>query len=628
MANLSNQCPHCKYVSSVFWQTGPVAKIVTCPACGWTVLQAPSMSPSTQKAKGILALMRLPRLSHSVQVVPILKLLKASDVITTWPQGLREGPVFARPCPPSPEHGFVESRCVSSWEALEQVRQETFAANEQSEIMLMNPIDAALNCVWTPSLFAIGPGHDGATAGKGAIAIPLAGINPLPEEIITASGIAEGAGPYIEAVLTDKDHTGYGGHSVFLTQLRGGPVLASGISPDFIPSDMMVEEVIQTNGEDLLEWARVVRKLAGKPGVIVYHPGGVLTDHYSVHCRENGVSMVTTYRPAVGEVINANTVLPPLDPLAMREGLIVGDRIPLNRLCEWVELSLIALHHSSVMRGPHAFWVGVAVSTLIRLGAAALEAEGRHAHECYQGMKTKPNIYAFYTAKGLNFLRARLSRITQLLTYGFGDVDGPHGYGGPKWGLCGAGLCPLFDAVRRLTLDPSEDSARDMVLALNIAINQAHNGGWWLNKFIDATAYDRAPTGSLDIVFGAAGAFWAAHQFRATITQDMRDHFVKQVSRWPEETRIKPLKWRHVDLRIGCGSFVLDLKAATVPKTLQITIPATKAVMTALLKKLGRIEIRDGAIDLIPETGNPQVIWREKPLAMAARGKSTWRDAV
>src|SRR5258705_5105535 len=107
-------------------------------------------------------------------------------------------------------------------------------------------------------------------------------------------------------------------------------------------------------------------------------------------------------------------------------------------------------------------------------------------------MNRKPDIYAFYNSKNLSFLRARLSRVTQLLHYGWGDgpANGEKtGFGGLKWAECGAALVPLFNTIHDVLVAPTVESAQAMVSALNIAINQAHNGGWWLNKFASVSAY-------------------------------------------------------------------------------------------------------------------------------------------
>lgn len=578
--------------------------------------------PETQKAKGIWAIRKIKNIYMQILVPSVYGLLNVKEEFPSETTDKLKGLLakykkfFARPCPPSPEHGFVESRVVESIEEIEQVRKETLAANDASEILLMNPIDASFNIVWTPSLMAIGPGHDGATSGKGAISIPLVGNGKIAPEVIAEAGIAAGKGPYIEAVKQK------GTPNLYLTQLRGGPLLES-TSPDYIPEPVVVQQVIKTNGEDLLEWAKVVKNLAGKQGVVVWHPTGALTDHYSVHCRENKVPIVLTYEPQVGMTLESKP-LAAIDPQAVLRGLALGDRLQFSdandaiRGRSFVNLLLVALHNSAVMRGQASLWLGVAVAAILKLGGAALEGEARHAHGLHHGMKMKPDIYDWYTAKSLSFLRARLSRVTQILHYGFGDPDQTKTYGGRKWALCGVALAPLYNAVRDLAQDPTEKNASELVLALNVAVNQAHNGGWWLNKFVSNEAYDKIPLGDLHFVLDSSTAFWFTHQANLEFTDEQVQKFASRAAKWPV-TEIEPLKWRKVTLDIAPGAFVLKLKASTVPNPKTITIPTTPAMVKSMLAAAGEIKIGRGRIDLVKPGGEIDTLWEETSLVAASR---------
>lgn len=624
------KCPECEYAAS-YWQNdvwiqqfmseNPGTDLC-CPNCNQIFpvpIEEPLMPPTTQKAKGIYALMKVSFPGEIIRV-PVRFLGKVSEewnlpeiVKATLTQG---GSLFARPCPPNPEHGFVESRVVKSIEEIEQVKQETLAANPDSEVILMNPIEAVRNQVWTPTLLVIGPGHDGATLGKNIISIPLAGLNPLKPELIQEAGLAPGADPYIEAVQTKENQT-------YLTQLRGGPPLPAGIGPDFIPQDITVNEIIKTNGEDLLTWAKKVRSLKGKTDVIVWHPGGALTDHYSVHCRENNVPIVTTFQPVEGLMLEAANFIQmgKIDPHEVALGLAVGDHLKFPtgvgyyEQAPFVRLCLLALHNSSVMREKHSFWVGVAVSILIKLGCSALEAEARHAHSCYKGMKGKPDIYGFYSNKSITFLRARLSRVTQLLHYGFGDVNLKHGYGGPKWALCGAALAPLFTSARKVILEESEEAASDLIQALNIAINQAHNGGWWLNKFIAASEYTWAWQGQICIPIMASSTIEQAHKLRPH-GEGYLVKLKKQASTWPIITSIRNLKWRKVSLDVSAGSFGLTLKAATVPIPISVVLPSTPSILKSMVSGKGTLLIENGQVLLKVTDEETLSIWKEHPLVV------------
>jgi hypothetical protein len=583
------------------------------------------LKANTQKAKGVIALQGMNHVwaqCEYVRALPVKTLIKASEPLKSSIGGYL--PAFCRPCPPNPEHGFVESKVVKTVEALEEMRQATLAANPDSEIMLtVTYPNVAANAIWTPNLLTIGPGNDGATAGKSTVSMPLSGMSKFRKEDLEKAGVALDKAPYVE-VIFDKMPDGYEpAFQTILTQIRSGPILDSGVTLDYIPEEMTVTEVIQTNGEDLLEWAKVVRGLKGKTGVVVYHPGGSLVDHYSVHCRENGVPIVLTEEPKVGMVL-ASKPMADLDPQEIIRGLAYGSSVDMGKkgvAGGYVSLALMALHNSAALRGSHSFWIGLGVAAVCKLGSAAMRGEARHAHEAWKSLKNKPDIYAHYGPKSLSFHRAALSRVTQLLHYGFGDPDTQPvasgcGMGGRRWALCGVALAPLFTSIRRLVAEPTVANASQLLLDYNVAINQAHNGGWWLNKFISVASYDEIPKGNLGFIMRAAPMILKAGQERHTA--DLAK-FTKSVLSWPEVTLIAPLRWRKADLNIGPGSLVISLKASTIPKLKLITIPASANVMKALVSAAGRIDISPGKVSLIDPEGTETVLFKETELKAESR---------
>jgi hypothetical protein len=605
------KCKSCGYLQS--------STNKSCSWCGiskWSPLEA-VLKPATQKAKGLWALeKKWQGITGAVKVLELRKVLTASKEL---PADISKSlPSFVRPCPPNPEHGFVESRVVKTVEALEALRQETLLANPDSELMF-TPVfkEVHNNSIWTPTLLSVGPGNDGATAGKGVVSFPLTGSSSLSEELLLEAGVDPAKAPYVEAI---DGYDSNEGHRHWITQLRSGPKLEAGCSIDFIPAEMVVEEIIRTNGEDLLEWAKVIRALKGKSGTVVFHPGGALTDHYSVHCRENGVPIMISHEPAIGEVLEPQP-LDPLDPQALIRGLAVGDAMEMSKDSQgggWIVLCLMALHNSSVLRGQHSFWIGVGAAALIKLGLAAMRGEARHAHQAWKGLTNKPDLYAHYGPKSLSFHRASLSRVTQLLHYGFGDpetqpVKSGCGMGGRRWALCGAALAPVFTSIKRLVDAPTEENASRLLLDYNIAVNQAHNGGWWLNKFITAAAYTEVPAGHLDFLLQASPVI-----LKAGTTQVDVEKFKKAVSYWPAETTIRPLRYRKADLEIQPGALVLKLKASTVPTPKLINIPATPALMKALVDAVGTVDFKPGEINLVTDTGTT-TLWKETMLEAVNR---------
>jgi hypothetical protein len=56
-------------------------------------------------------------------------------------------------------------------------------------------------------------------------------------------------------------------------------------------------------------------------------------------------------------------------------------------------------------------------------------------------------------------------------------------YGGKKWAECTDSIIQLDRAIQRLVVEPCDSHVQAVISALNISINCAHNGGWWMDKF-------------------------------------------------------------------------------------------------------------------------------------------------
>src|SRR5574343_201643 len=108
--------------------------------------------PLTQKARGVCA-MKL--YGPWRQYVPEFYLVQTPEHVEELSGRIPAKGWFARFCPPSPEHGYIESREMQGWGHLHKMLQETKAVHEKSEIMLMQHWkDEQLSgsYVWTPSL--------------------------------------------------------------------------------------------------------------------------------------------------------------------------------------------------------------------------------------------------------------------------------------------------------------------------------------------------------------------------------------------------------------------------------------------------------------------------------------------
>ena len=142
--------------------------------------------PRTQKSKGLLALLGV----YPHHVTPVVRVLQKPEDLTS----VINFPYFARPAPFEAKHGYIDSRIVHNRAECHALLMEVLADDPQGEVILCKFVkDTHYNMVWTPTSLTIGKGHDGATAGKHAVVIPLAGaIQDDLRAILKAAGIGPG----------------------------------------------------------------------------------------------------------------------------------------------------------------------------------------------------------------------------------------------------------------------------------------------------------------------------------------------------------------------------------------------------------------------------------------------------
>lgn len=464
-ADLSDSCPVCRLLGK---------RTMLC-----------SHAIRTQKARGLTRLRLVTSHGSGSDVLQIYGILHQKEVL-----GELRLPAFARPCPHRPRHGYIDSRVIQTKEELDQLAAEVFKDDPQGEVML-TPVypNVKYNAIWTPGLLTIGKGHDGATNGKDTISVPLSGRIPEHiEALLEGSSVGKDEDPYIEAITV--------GGTTKLTQLRAGPKGAR--LGNYVPAEIKVKEVIQTNGEDLLQWEAKIHALEGRTGVVVYHPGGSPADHYSVHCRCFSIPVMYDRKPEIGEVLDPTDV-PQLDPNEVIAGAVIAAQLmtkdpeSLDR-AGWAELMLFGFHMSAAMSGKASRLLGASVVSMIRLGMAALAGEARHC-QSINGLNLPSNraeVWKGMDGKSLTELRATVNELINVHLCGqFASA----GFGGKKWAQCGVSLVPLFNGLEELAKAQTEAESvaaiNSTVRALNVAVNQAHNGGWWMNKFVYQGAFDR-----------------------------------------------------------------------------------------------------------------------------------------
>lgn len=539
----------------------------------------------TQKARGILALQQ--NYSTELYTAPTLAVIQSeADIDALIEQYAATSRIFVRPCPTRPRHGFVESRqMLMTKENLLAIWEETLKEDPNGEMVVMRPINAAYNAIWTPGALTIGTSNDGATSGKECVVFPLdpvIGTKTLPPSLLKAATIyPPDEWPFIETVIPKKAELEYGDTSSMysrLTQLRAGPV-GSSANPDWIPHDVAeVTTILTPNLMDLLEWEKLTLSHKDIPGAVVYHPDGSLCDHYAVHARVLGIPIITTYRPALGSSLSRNTDQEvPYDPAAFLLGVVKGEMMDLNphTAKDLAALMVLILHHSQVLRGPYTEWLGVGCALMLRLGCTALKGEARH-YRTNSGLAgggspriSREAVYARVYPHSLKRHRTLIVRLLNLFKYGqwSGSV------GGLKWATCAKALIPLFNGIKRIATDPTEEHVHSALLAFNVAMNQAHNNGWWMNKFVSGEAFNLIQEGDLAWTLVPTRVI---HQIGSSRPGEV--YTQRKLAGYESWKEILPLPPTITTLKVVedpsiVGALVLAPQIRAIPRARQITIP-------------------------------------------------------
>ena len=584
----------------------------TCEVCD----VCPICHPKTQKLQGLVAAGSIfPYATLPVPVVLHVGCLVEESQLAPYADHL---PAFARPCPTRPRHGFVESRVIETLPQLLALVEETRRADPDGEIMLTSVLFPEWNAVWMPGLITIGAGHDGATSGKSStMRIPQVPV--WVKDQFDRCGLAPDEVPYIEVI----------GNSTRVTQIRSGPAITS-TSPDFIPKALVVKEIIPVD-EDLLRWDTIMAQAEGREGVVVYHPKASVTDHASVHARSRGVALVT-FPVEIGQELSPTPPSPPPDPGAVLAGVAWGDSLRLTDLDRnhLVRIMLMGLHHSSAMSGADGKWIGLSAAILLRLGSVALQGEARHETNpktgvTYAHTKSRETVYVSRLNQTLSWHRARIGRLVNTFRYGIFAATGScstGGTGGMRWAACANSLIPLFNAVRDLAQTPTEGSVQALLRAINRAVHQAHNNGWWLNKFCRNTdAFMLIQQGDPRGIIHALTTLWALHQpqvFPAVEKSPTR------YATW-KETKSRPMRLYQVELSLIPGGLGVMGKARGVRHPFKIAAPIQgpiRAGIAGLINVLHDERLRVTMINAKAK-GKPkepdltqlaEVLWEEPPM--------------
>jgi hypothetical protein len=505
-----------------------------------TETEKSNMSPKSQKIIGLKALESISYVLTiaRVQISPVRYILQRADIENQ----IFDFPLFARGCPLRPRHGFVDSITVKNKPELLALWDKVREADPEGE-MLVGPFVASThNMVWMPTGMAIGPLHDGATAGRDSIFVPLVKgewtEKSTYKALIDKAKIAAGEVPYIEAVAIKYTTSLDASRLIEATQCRSGPLVDS-LSSDYIPEETVVQEVVQAEG-DLIEWEAKAEKF--RPGTVVYHPGGTLASHYSVHGVNHKIPVCISFQPKVGDILKPTKSIKDLDIDALQRGIVAGHVLPLKARNDWVKavsFLLVALHNANAQRGEHSWMLGAASSVMCRIGLGLACGEMRH----YSGttpmgpyVKNLPRDQVYANAFNDYFVYRLLFTHT---IHSYINKKWVSSYGGKAWAACAAAAAKLDTAIGHVMRDGTEESAKKLVDVLNTAVNQAHNGGWWLNKIIHQDVMNQAAEGSPGPALLAAPAYY---EIKKLINEQVGSQTVAPLLRFlpPIQDEVKP----------------------------------------------------------------------------------------
>jgi hypothetical protein len=464
-----------------------------------------NVDAKTQKARGIFFLQNKSYKVKSVYdwVVPKHLLFDAGY---EFGEESLNFPVFARPCPTVPKHGFVDSIICNNAEELNALSNLTFGVENDAELLVTKPVKSSFNAIINGGVITFAPGNDGATSGRGVQYFYI-NDDPLSKAIgLDDDLLLEGEVPFYEMVFSMKGESR-------LVQVRSAPGVPR--AKDFIPHTITVKKIIHAEG-DLLEWEK---KMVGIDPLttVIDHRGGSLSSHYAIHSIINKIPLFTTYCPEIGDVVGPTVESSEIndeDRISFKESFIAGfnsapyvyrnmnfekSKNARPILLGILELSLATLHNFSGLSISKDYQLlGVVLGLFVRTTFSVSAGEARHAptkngfsdtlkcgNKMESFLKTLPsNREACYNTMFSKKAKDCIDDI-EAIYYIFKDITWGGAYGGRKWASCTDSSIQLYNAGVRGDIE-------EVVSMFNRVINEEHNGGKYLNKIIDVSDFDLA----------------------------------------------------------------------------------------------------------------------------------------
>ena len=417
------------------------------------------------------------------KIHPIL--IKSKDDIKKLSSNIWKNKIFARPCPKTPRHGFVESRVVSSKKELYNLLNEVLKADSHGEIILTNFIDKAVcNAVFSINgLLSIGPKHYGATAGVNSFSIPV-----KPEKfwkkfpnLVSNSGLQKKDNIFVEGVFTKPSkykyfHDPVQDNGLHITQVRGGPPVKA--ITDYIPKSITVKHIVKPNN-DLVAWESEVKKF--KPGTVVYAKGHTLASHAAIHCVLNKVPFITSFVPLIDQ--NLTPILDKKSNLNYRQfrmgvSLALSSAYDIRRM---FHVSVTVLHNwAYIKNSEHASWLlGMAAGYLCKVMCAINLGEYRHF--CNNSYTRRSYVYEKVITS--NKLSTHMKKMPEAVKTFTRQRKYKPAFGGPRWAKSATYNILIWNAIAKINnYGLTETRVNKLVSLINKSINLVHNNGWLFNK--------------------------------------------------------------------------------------------------------------------------------------------------
>lgn len=485
----------------------------------------------TQKARGIKALA-----NHTI--APMVQAIGGYEIRllpqnNTMPPSLDAYKLFARPCPVTPRHGFVESRAVADMVEAQALLIEARQVDPEAEVIVMKKLTGKWSGIATNTGVTWGHGNDGVTSGgKGAVVlIPAptsvenwnsASLFPLRGDFkasITQTG-------YVELVENE-------GRSI-VVQYREGP--AQPATLDYIPRKTLIKSFLVAGG-DLLKWEKRLSgiPLADRKTTVISAKGMALSSHYAVHGIALGIPVVTSDIPIVrGQTLEAaENTIPKLrqkdyQTLAtlLKKALKAKFNFHQYEQQEVLATGIASLHTMAVWdNSPMLMELrALSVVTILRYLCSAVVGEVRHFDRKGPGQdgltEQKTIVPSDRYENGRDFIYSRLLKPLPLATilsyfqttqedffqtgWGVGHSRDPEtgrslgrwdktsaSYGGPNWGRVSRSGERLAKATIVFLEQPNKQTWQELFMSLNNAVHMAHNNGRALDKWIGDSMLDR-----------------------------------------------------------------------------------------------------------------------------------------